>query len=288
MDSASRQPIWSFSDFPYACLKDTVRTRAFQAAIRQTVRPGQTVVDAGAGTGILSFFAADAGAARVYAVEIDPALIAALRRSIALNGLTDRVVVVPGDAAAADLPCNVDVVIGELVETGLIEETQVAVFNRLRERGVIGPRTRVIPERYRTAIELAEADITFYGPAIAAPYHEWPHYAGGAAGWLPTATRPLTARVVVADVDLRRPVAPRIARAVALPAIASGMANAVRLSGAAELAPGLVLGPTNAFSGDKILPLATPFPVQAGEEVVGHVSYVMGGSLGSFAWRREG
>jgi predicted RNA methylase len=247
--------IWSNTDFPYMCLKDEVRTTAFRDAIRAVVRPGDVVVDVGAGTGILSFFAAEAGAAEVHAVEIDPVSAAALRRSIELNPhVADRVRVVEGDAAAADLPHGVDVVLAEIIETGLLDEQQVPVLNALRRRGVITAATRLLPATYVTTLELVDADHRYYGFAIAAPKHEWPFYASG-PGWHPTPVATTSAAVVTARET-----------------------NAVRLAGRIGLSARHALGPTHALNGDKILPIA---PLRGVARATLRWRYRMGAGLGA-------
>jgi predicted RNA methylase len=125
------QATWAPADFPYPCLVDTRRTEAFGSAIRATVRAGDVVVDAGSGSGILAFFAASAGAACVYAVEIDPVLASWLERSVRANGLADTVHVICGDIGTVRLPTAVDVCICEMLDTGLLDETQVLALNRV-------------------------------------------------------------------------------------------------------------------------------------------------------------
>ena len=50
-------------------LDDHTRTSALIDAINAVVKPGDTVIDLGTGTGILAMAAARAGAARVYAID---------------------------------------------------------------------------------------------------------------------------------------------------------------------------------------------------------------------------
>ena len=80
---------------------DRVRTGAFRRAIDSVVRPGDVVLDVGAGSGILSVFAARAGAARVYAVERTSAAVLA-QELAAANGVAEIVQVIHGSGSRAD------------------------------------------------------------------------------------------------------------------------------------------------------------------------------------------
>ena len=53
----------------HSMISDTYRTLSWNFAIKETVLEGDTVIDFGAGSGILSLFALQAGAKHVYCVE---------------------------------------------------------------------------------------------------------------------------------------------------------------------------------------------------------------------------
>ncbi|MCI0372596.1 MAG: methyltransferase domain-containing protein [candidate division NC10 bacterium] len=94
-------------------LADRVRLRAFHRAIRATVRPGDVVVEIGAGLGTYSFFAARAGARRVYAIEADPEVCRLAVSLAEQNGLADRVSFRRGYSTDIELPERADVAIFE-------------------------------------------------------------------------------------------------------------------------------------------------------------------------------
>lgn len=272
--------IWSNTDFPYQCLLDFKRTKAFQAAIRAIVKQDDIVLDAGAGSGILSFFAAQAGAKKVYAVEVDSFLASCLARSIRANNLSHKIEVIQDDIHSAELPESVDVFICEMMETGLMDEMQVTAINALYERNVLTAETRLIPCRYETFIELGFTNFNYYGYKILAPKHDWPHYSCRNNGWLPTEFHALSNPHCVGSIDFQQPIASRVDTNLSIKAKNSGVINAVRISARAHLAKGLILGATNALNGDKILPVEET-RLAEGQNIQARVSYQMSGGLAS-------
>ena len=126
-------------------LADRVRCEAYRRAILATVKPGQVVLDVGAGTGILSLFAAEAGARKVYAVERTPTAAVA-RQIVARNRLADRVSVLQTDIENAELPERVDVIVSEWMGSYGVEENLLPAVLQARDRW-LKPDGRLLPER---------------------------------------------------------------------------------------------------------------------------------------------
>ncbi len=123
---------------------DEPRTRSFERSIRSTVRKGDVVLDVGAGSGILSLFAAQAGAARVYAVERAPVAAALARRLIAENGFADVIQVLPMDMDNLWIPEQVDVLVSEWLGVYGVDENMLAPVLQARDR-CLKPGGAMIP-----------------------------------------------------------------------------------------------------------------------------------------------
>ncbi len=74
-------------------------TRCVVRLMDGVIRAGDRVADLGAGSAVLAIAAAKLGAARVAAIELDPDAIGNAERNVAANGVSDRVVVLEGDAS---------------------------------------------------------------------------------------------------------------------------------------------------------------------------------------------
>jgi protein arginine N-methyltransferase 1 len=118
---------------------------AYERAIASSVRPGDVVVDIGAGTGILSFLACSAGASRVYAIEGGP-IIEVAHELCERNGFGDRVVLINQWSTEVDLPTPADLVITETIGNAAIDEGIIAWTIDARRR-MLRPGGIVLPQR---------------------------------------------------------------------------------------------------------------------------------------------
>lgn len=142
---APEQPGYGYArpEIHRTMLLDSVRTEAFRAAIKAAVRPGSTVIDMGAGSGILCMFAAEAGAAAVHGLECS-AIIDPARRVLAKNGWDQVVQLHPGDAETIDLPVQADVIVSEWLGYFVYADGMYPAFAALRDR-CLKPGGAVIP-----------------------------------------------------------------------------------------------------------------------------------------------
>ncbi len=156
--------------FHHWLLADAVRTGAYQKAISQIVRKNDVVLDIGAGSGILSFFACRAGARKVFAVEMSPALALA-RELCASNGFDNIVEFRQGRSQDIQLPEPVDVIVSDTgcsfgLQGGLLGILLDAKKRFLKPGGGIIPRSLefiVAPVEFKDSRSLSIWDKDRYG-----------------------------------------------------------------------------------------------------------------------------
>lgn len=130
-------------------LKDKVRTNAYRNAIEGNKDDfkDKIVLDIGAGTGILSIFAARAGAKHVYAVE-NAEIAFFAREIIKKNGLEDKITVLKGKMEEVELPVpQVDIIISEWMGYFLLYESMFDSVLWARDKYLNKKGGKMLPDR---------------------------------------------------------------------------------------------------------------------------------------------
>ena len=174
---------WSSVDLSSHCLADNARTQLFIDALAEVVKPGDTVLDAGAGSGVLAARAAMLGAGQVIAVEKDPFLCKLLEWTLADQGV--KVKVMCGDVAEVTLP-YCDVVVAELVDVWFLEEDLMSIIGALCRRDVIDKRSRILPAEYTFDLAFGRCEWNRGYSSVKWPYYEWAYYNYGGLWSMPS------------------------------------------------------------------------------------------------------
>ena len=239
-----------------ALLNDRQRTASFLAAVRQVVRPGDVVVDIGTGTGVLAIAAAQAGAARVYAVEAT-GIGKLAEANFRANGFEDRITLVTGWSMNVELPERADVLVSELIGDHPFGERVIEVTADARRR-LLKPDARMIPRHINIfALPVAVPDRMIRRHLFTQEHLEtWHSWYGMDFGALARSTPPsfsfsvnpwelrgraLADPVLVAAADLRTEESRAITADCNFTATASGRLNGVVISFDLDLAPGVRL-----------------------------------------------
>jgi type I protein arginine methyltransferase len=259
-------------------LSDPIRMRQWMAALAAGMPPGATVVDLGAGTGILGLLALRAGASRVYSIEYGP--IAGIAEAIAReNQLDDRVTVLRGMSTRIELPEPVDVLIADQIGYFGFNAGAFTYFADACHR-FLKPGGRTFPHSITLQCAPVESQVNFDRVDF---WRQSPAGFSMESAWRQAVNTPVSASRVAADALLGAPVC-----SAPLP-LNPPAAAMVRLAGdvevtrdgtlhglagffSAELFPGVKM--TNSpFSSEAIsravsfLPIERPVPVRRGDSI---------------------
>ena len=128
-----------------------VRTKSYENAIKKSPHlfKNKVVLDIGCGTGVLSIFAAEAGAKHVYGVEMAK-IHEKATEIIKLNHLDDKITIIPGKIEEIELPVEkVDIIISEwmgyfLLYEGMFDSCIYARDKWLKPDGLMFPDRAVL------------------------------------------------------------------------------------------------------------------------------------------------
>lgn len=260
-------------DYHRELLADETRTNAFREAIARVVRPGDVVVDLGCGSGILSYFACVAGAARVYAIDQTHAadVTSLLARHL---GMSDRITVLHAEAKTVELPERADVLLSETLGVTGLDEGIGGIVADARNR-FLKPDARIVPQRVGVSIVPVELDdqydkhIAFWGEEhYGLDFRPLRLFASSALLFAHIHSKAyLAAPQEVLSVDLRRDDARNIAGHATFTAARDTLVHGFGAFFTATLAEGIAITNREARKtswSQAFLPLEVPVPVRRG------------------------
>jgi type I protein arginine methyltransferase len=160
-------------------LQDYIRTGTYYSAITENTSDfiGKAVMDVGCGSGILSLFAAKAGARVVYAVEASN--MARFARQLAETNpeIGSKIKVIHGKVEEIDLPEKVDVLVSEPMGTLLVNERMLESYIYARDT-FLKPGGKLFPRVGRIHVAAFSDSILYSEIATKAQFWQQPSFYG--------------------------------------------------------------------------------------------------------------
>jgi predicted RNA methylase len=275
--SPSIDSAFSSIDIVGQCLVDEERTKLFKKFINKFVKKNDTVVDLGSGSGILALFAAKS-AKKVFAVEFDPYVASIAQGNFDLNRAKNIELII-SDARSIKFKKvkKFDVVIAEMLTTGIVDEFQVQAINNLHDQGLVDESTRFIPERQHTYATLVNVNSSFFGKPISMVLHLWKWH-----NWSNLKLKKLSDEKLLGTVDFRYKNEERLESELIFQISNTGILNGMYLTSKSMFDTKNFVGDTEALNAPIFIPI-TPIRVKKGDKVTAKVSYEYGGGYGSFS-----
>merc|ERR1711939_269274 len=141
-------------------LKDEVRTLSYRNSMwhNKHLFKDKVVLDVGCGTGILSMFAAKAGAKKVIGVDMST-IIDKAKEIVEVNGMSDKITLLQGKMEEVELPFpKVDIIISEWMGYFLLYESMLDTVLYARDT-YLNPGGLIFPDKatiYMAGIEDGE------------------------------------------------------------------------------------------------------------------------------------
>lgn len=275
--SPSIDSAFSSIDIVGQCLVDEERTKLFKKFINKFVKKNDIVVDLGSGSGILALFASES-AKKVFAVEFDPYVASIAQGNFDLNKAKNIELII-SDARSIKFKKvkKFDVVIAEMLTTGIVDEFQVQAINNLHDQGLVDESTRFIPERQDTYATLVSVNSSFFGKPISMVLHLWKWH-----NWSNLKLKKLSDEKLLGTVDFRYKNEERLESELKFQISNTGILNGMYLTSKSMFDTKNFVGDTEALNAPIFIPI-TPIRVKKGDKVTAKVSYEYGGGYGSFS-----
>ena len=261
-------------------LADQARNAALAEGIAALVRPGDVVIDVGAGSGLLSMLCVRAGARRVYALERSTMALLA-KRLIERNHMSAQIQLIQVHSRNWQPPEQADVILCETLGFATLDEGFRASMVDARER-MLRPGGSLLPGAVRilaapVQVAATQPDITSLDTLLGLDYRP-----------LGTVMRKAVQRRYIAyedelatprmlfDLDCyTMPEGNRLVARATYSLLRRGTLAGFALWFEAELAPGIHLDNRSPHVqnhwGQAYLPLGSPLPVEPGEDVTLHI-----------------